>query len=156
MAENEYAPEPPPDHVVAAHVQPHSSHYEVHFPSHGSRQGDPNYADFNAYHRRTKHDPEVYQCAVGKRRGDFSDCTLDLPLELHHTHIEWALQNGVDLGMLERQYPGVSNREEVGAWVESAENLEWLCQFHHRGHGGAHVASASDFEGQHFIKGLIA
>lgn len=143
------------DKIVAAHVQKHSSSYSVHYPEHGSRPGDPHYTDFNHYHRTTKDDPEIYQCAVGKRRGDFSDCTLDLPLELHHTHIEWALQNGVDLALLEHQYPGISNADELGAWVESAENLTWYCQFHHRGHGGAHVASASDFEGQHFVKGLI-
>lgn len=149
------------DKQVAAHTQTHSSHYEVHYPDHGSREGDPHYKDFNAYHRRTKNDPEIYQCAVGKRRGDFSDCTLvdadgnKIPLELHHTHIEWALQNEVDLTLLEHQYPGVSNPDELGAWVESGVNLEWLCQFHHRGHGGAHVASASDFEGQHFVKRLI-
>lgn len=143
------------DKVVKAHQQTHSSHYEIHYPEHGTREGDPHYVDFSNFHRRTKHDPDVYVCAVGKRRGDFADCTLDKPLELHHTHIEWALQNEVDLQMLERQYPGVSDPDAVGAWVESAANLEWLCQFHHRGHGGAHVASASDFEGQHFVKGLI-
>lgn len=149
------------DKQVAAHTQTHSSHYEVHYPDHGSREGDPHYKDFNAYHRRTKNDPEIYQCAVGKRRGDFSDCTLvdadgnKIPLELHHTHIEWALLNEVDLGLMEHQYAGISNPDEEGAWVESAANLEYLCRFHHRGHGGAHVASASDFEGQHFVKGLI-
>lgn len=143
------------DKIVAAHTQTHSSHYEMHYPEHGSREGDPHYKDFNEFHRRTKDDPELYQCSVGKRRGDFSDCVLDKPLELHHTHIEWALQNGVDLVLLEHQYPGISNADELGAWVESASNLEWLCLFHHRGHGGAHVASASDFEGQHFVKGLI-
>lgn len=146
--EHEHAP-------VAAHVQAHSSHYDVHYPEHGSREGDPHYRDFDHFHRTTKRDPELYRCAVGKRRGDYSDCTLDLPLELHHTHIEWALQNGVDLALLEHQYPGVSTPDEVGAWVESAANLEWLCMFHHRGHGGAHVASASDFEGQHFVRKLI-
>lgn len=140
---------------TAAHVQVHSSHYEVHYPDHGTREADPHYKDFNEFHRRTKNDPALYVCAVGKRRGDYSDCTLDVPLELHHTHIEWALLNEVDLTLLEAQYPGISNRDAVGAWVESADNLEWLCRFHHRGHGGAHVASASDFEGQHFVKGLI-
>jgi hypothetical protein len=144
------------DKVVAAHVQPHTSHYNVHFPEHGSREGDPHYKDFHHFHESSKHDPEIYQCAVGKRRGDFSDCTLNLPLELHHAHVEWALQNGVDLALLEHQYPGISNRDELGAWVESAANLIWLCQFHHRGHGGAHVASASDFEGQHFVRGMIS
>jgi len=150
------------DHIVAAHTQTHSSNYQVHFPEHGSRPKDPHYRDFNHYHKTTKNNPEIYQCAVGKRRGDFSDCTLvdssgkAMPLELHHTHIEWALQNEVDLKLLEAQYPGISNPDELGAWVESGANLEWLCQFHHRGHGGAHVASASDFEGQHFVKGLIS
>ena len=144
------------EHVVAAHGQAESHRYQVHYPEHGSRPGDPHYKDFNHFHEHTKHDPDIYVCAVGKRRGNFADCTLDKPLELHHTHIEWALQNEVDLTMLERQYPGVSDPNSVGAWVESAQNLEWLCQFHHRGHGGAHVASASDFEGQHFVKGLIS
>lgn len=144
------------DKIVKAHVQSHSSHYEVHYPEHGSREGDPHYVDFSAYHRHSKNNPELYRCAVGKRRGDFSDCTLDLPLELHHTHIEWALQNEVDLAFLASQYPGVDTPDKVGAWVETAQNLEWLCQFHHRGHGGAHVASASDFEGQHFVRGLIS
>lgn len=143
-------------HTVAEHVQAHSSHYDVHYPAHGSRPDDPHYRDFNHLHREIKKDPERYLCAVGKRRGDYSDCTLDLPLEMHHTHIEWALQNGVDLALMEHQYPGVSDPEALGAWVESAENLEMLCQFHHRGHGGAHVSSASDFEGQHFIKRLIS
>jgi hypothetical protein len=142
--------------MVDAHNQVHSSHYDIHYPEHGTREGDPNYKDFDHYHRTTKSDPSIYLCSVGKRRGDYSDCTLDLPLELHHTHIEWALQNGVNLQFLEKQYPGVGNPDALGKWVESAENLEWLCQFHHRGHGGAHVVSASDFEGQHFVQHLLS
>lgn len=144
------------DHVVAAHEQTESHRYQVHYPEHGSRPGDPHYKDFNAYHSKTKKDPEIYKCGVGKRRNDFSECTLDKPLELHHAHIEWALQNEVDLSMLEHQYPGIGNPDTVGAWIESAQNLIWLCQFHHRGHAGAHVASASDYEGQHFVKGMIS
>jgi hypothetical protein len=141
--------------TVPEHSQQVSHHYAVHYPEHGPREGDPNYKDFDAYHRRTKNDPEIYQCAVGKRRGNFDDCLLGVPLELHHSHIEWALQNGVDLAMLEKQYPGVGNPDKIGKWINSAANLDWLCQFHHRGHGGAHVASASDYEGQHFVKMLI-
>jgi hypothetical protein len=142
--------------LVAAHDQAKSDHYIVHYPEHGARESDPNYRDFDHYHRVTKNNPEIYQCSVGKRRGDFSDCTLDLPLELHHSHIEWALQNSVNLEFLEKQYPGVSNPDELGKWIESAINLEWLCQFHHRGHGGAHYANASDFEAEHFVANLIA
>ncbi len=62
----------------------------------------------------------------------------------------------MNLEWLEVDYPGVSNPDEVGAWVETGANFVWYCQFHHRGHGGAHVASASDFEAEKYVKGLIS
>lgn len=142
-------------HVTPAHVQPHASHYNVHFPEHGTREGDPYYKEFEAFRKRAKKDPSLYTCEVGKRRGDTSDCTTDKPLELHHAHIEWALQNEVDMDMVRRQFPEITDENELGHWIESDRNLIFLCQFHHRGHGGAHVASASDFEGQHFVKHMI-
>jgi hypothetical protein len=109
------------------------------------------YRDFEAYRRRTH---KTAKCAFGLRCGDFSQC--DGPLELHHNHIEFALQNSIDLKLLERQYPGVSDPDSVGAWVESGKNLTYYCTFHHRGHGGVHVASAADFEAEHFVRGLIS
>lgn len=141
--------------MTVAHDQVKTSHWTVHYPEHGPRESDPCYKEFDHYHRTTKLDPEIYQCFLGKVRGDFSDCTLDVPLELHHAHIEWALQNSIDFKMLEKQYPGISDPNKIGSWLESEQNLIWLCQFHHRGHGGAHVASASDWESQKFSKGLI-
>jgi hypothetical protein len=129
--------------------------YAVRFPEHEARENDPHYVDFNHLRREWEKDPEKWKCAIGKHRGDFSECSLDKPLELHHAHIEFALQNSVDLSWLEIDYPGVSDPDKLGAWVESAENLVVLCEFHHRGHGGTHVASASDFEGLKFIKGFI-
>jgi hypothetical protein len=53
-------------------------------------------------------------------------------------------------------YPGVSDPKIVGAWVESAENLMWLCEAHHRGAGGIHVAAASDFEAEKYVRSLIS
>jgi hypothetical protein len=114
--------------------------------------GDPHYVDFEAYRRKTKNSA---MCVVGAHRNDFTECSLDKPLELHHAHVEFSLQNGVDLAWLEKDYPGISDPLEVGAWVESAANLVWLCEFHHRGHGGVHVASASDFEAEKYVRGLI-
>lgn len=137
---------------VPAHAQTASHRYTVHYPPHPPREGDPHYVDFEAYRRRTK---ATAQCAVGAHRGDFSECSLDKPLELHHAHVEFSLQNGVDLKWLERDYPGVSDASQVGAWVESGANLMWLCEEHHRGRGGVHVASASDFEASKFVRGLI-
>jgi hypothetical protein len=76
-------------------------------------------------------------------------------LELHHAHIEFALQQGVDLAALEVDYPGVSDPDAVGAWVESADNLRWLCVHHHRGPAGAHSITHSDFEAQQYVLGLV-
>jgi hypothetical protein len=138
--------------TTSAHNQAETHHYTVHYPEHPPRKDDPHYRDFEAYRNRTK---LTAKCAIGAHRNDFSECSLDKPLELHHAHVEFALQNGVDLAWLEKDYPGISDPLRVGAWVESADNLLWLCEFHHRGHGGVHVASASDFEAEKYVKGLI-
>lgn len=137
---------------VPAHDQPVTRHYVVRYPDHPARAEDPHYKDFEAYRRRTK---GAAQCAMGARRGDFGECDLSAPLELHHAHVEFALQNGVDLAWLERDYPGISSPGEVGAWIESAANLIWLCRACHRGPGGVHVASAADYEAERYVRSLI-
>ena len=132
------------------HDQKITNSYIVHYPQHEPRESDPHYKDFNAYRERTK---ATAVCAIGGARADFTEC--DGGLELHHAHIEFSLQNGVDLKWLEHDYPGVSNPNEVGAWIESADNLEWICEKHHRGAGGIHHASAADFEAQKYVRNLI-
>lgn len=140
------------DDQVAAHDQAETHRYVIHFPEHPPREADPHYRDFEAYRRQTK---ATARCAFAVRTGDDSTCDHDHPLELHHSHVEFSLQNGVDLKWLERDYPGISDPDQVGAWVESAANLEWYCVFHHRGPGGVHTAAAADFEAEHYIRGLI-
>lgn len=135
-----------------AHNQQETHRYVVRYPEHEPREHDPHYRDFEAYRRAHV---ATAKCAVGEHRDDFSECDGEHPLELHHAHIEFALQNGVDLAWLERDYPGVSDPDAVGAWVESGANLEFLCRTHHRGAGGVHNASASDFEAERYVKGLI-
>lgn len=135
---------------VAAHDQNVTHHYLIHYPPHPPRTGDAHYVDFEAYRRKTH---ATAKCAIGQHRDDFTECQG--LLELHHSHVEFSLQNGVDLKWLEQDYPGISDPEHVGAWVESAANLEWLCEGHHRGAGGVHNASASDFEAERFVRGLI-
>lgn len=137
--------------MTDAHTGAVTHHYTMHYPAHPARKDDPHYKDFNAFRKRTK---DTAQCSIGAHRNDFSECGGGL--ELHHAHIEFSLQNGVDLAWLEKDYPGVSDPDSVGAWVESAANLVWLCEFHHRGHGGVHVASASDYEAEKYVKGLIS
>lgn len=137
--------------VTPAHDQAVTHRYIVHYPDHAPRKGDPHYTDFEAFRRKTHAKAE---CTVAKAMGDRSECKG--LLELHHSHIEFAVANMVDLARLERIYPGVSDADQVGAWIETAANLEWLCTWHHRGHGGIHVAAAADFEAERFVKGLIS
>lgn len=150
---------------VAAHEQKFTHSYVVHFPPHPARQDDPHYVDFNHYHRQTR---PTARCYVGERIGfdecrdeHGTPCTVDengemSGLELHHAHVEFSLQQGIDLKALEHDFPGISDATEVGAWVESDINFRWLCTFHHRGPGGAHTASHSDFEAEQYVRGLIS
>lgn len=136
--------------MTAAHDQNETHRYVMHFPEHPPREQDPHYRDFEHYRRATE---ASAVCAYAAETGDSSECHGGL--ELHHTHVEFSLQNGVDLKRLEHLYPGISDPDEVGAWIETADNLTWLCAFHHRGHGGVHTAAAADFEASKWVKGLI-
>lgn len=138
--------------MVDAHTSKITHRYTIAYPAHEPRQNDPHYVDFAAYRRRTVKDA---RCIYAVQVGDDSECDKDHPLELHHCHIEFALQNAIDLKRLEKVYPGVSDRLHVGAWVESGTNLEWRCRWHHRGHAGVHCATASDYEAERFVRNLI-
>lgn len=137
--------------TTPAHDHNVTHRYLVHYPEHSPRESDPHYKDFEHYRRLTH---ATAKCAIGEHRRDYSEC--DGPLELHHAHVEFALQNGIDLAWLEVDYPGISDPDSVGAWVESAANLQWLCLKHHRGRGGVHSATYSDFEAERFVRGLIS
>jgi hypothetical protein len=135
-----------------AHNQTTTNNYVVHYPPHEPREKDPHYRDFDAYRKTTQ---ATAVCAIGGHRQDFSEC--DGGLELHHSHIEFSLQNGVDLKWLEIDYPGVSDPDSVGAWVETGANLMWLCEKHHRGAGtGIHHASSADYEASKYVRTLLS
>lgn len=142
--------------MIPAHLQKVTKSYTIAYPAHEPREGDPHYKDFDHYNRVSRKDPVAYRCQVGAHRNDFSECDTDAPLELHHWHIEFALQNNVDLKWLEVDYPGVSDPDALGAWINSAANLQWLCLRHHRALDGVHKLSASDYEGIHYVRNLVA
>lgn len=140
--------------MPAAHEQNVTNRYWVNYPEHGPRESDPYYSDFHAY-KANRRKAGTYYCDFAKehRNGDTSECDLTKPLECHHKHIEFAMMNEVDLALLEKDYPGVS-KMEVGAWVESADNLELLCVVHHRTDNGAHKLSFSDYGASYYIEHL--
>jgi hypothetical protein len=142
--------------VVAAHVQKVTRTYLIHYPEHGPRDSDPHYADFRAYKAlRRKNGTAVCDFALEHRGGDTSECDMTAPLECHHRVIEFATMNEVDLALLEHDYPGVSAMG-VGAWVESAANLQLLCRWHHRGADGVHTATYADWGASFYVRGLIS
>lgn len=140
---------------VPAHSSPITRHYTMHYPEHPARESDPHYVDFHHIRKAWAADPERWHCDIGHHRNDYTECDLTRPLELHHAHVEFSLQNGIELTWLAADYPGIDLPDEVGAWVESADNLALLCCFHHRGHGGIHVAASSDYEAGKYVRGLI-
>jgi len=163
------------DTNVAAHAAKQTHSYVVHFPPHPARTSDPHYVDFNHYHQKFGPDARCAFAIHGDLPGDAAPgrqttpphrligpsevrvgCDTEHPMELHHSHVEFSLQNGVDLALLEKDYPGISDPTQVGAWVESAANFTWYCSEHHRGYGGAHSAAASDFEAEKYVQGLIS
>jgi hypothetical protein len=150
---------------IAAHDQAESHHYVVHLPPHPAPPPAPPNVAIDHYHRKTR---AAARCYVGERIG-FGYCRdaqgrpcpppgggQQPGLELHHAHVEFSLQNGIDLAALEKDFPGISDATSVGAWVESDVNFRWLCCEHHRGPGGAHTASHSDWEASQYVPGLIA
>lgn len=148
---------------TAAHDQSYVHRYIIHYPEHLPREDDPFYSDFHAFHKRTR---PTARCYIGERIGfdackdaQGKPCTIHNDgvmsgLELHHAHIEFALQNGVSLKALEKDYPGISEMG-IGKWVESGQNFRWLCTYHHRGDAGAHNLSHSDFEASQYIINLV-
>lgn len=137
--------------LTPTHQQRVTHSYVITYPEHPAREADPHYRDFEAYRRATE---PTAECSFAVEIGTTAECVGGL--ELHHSHVEFSLQNGVDLAVLEAHYPGISDPAQVGAWVESAANLVWLCAGHHRGHGGVHSAAASDYEAEKFVRGLIS
>jgi hypothetical protein len=147
-----------PAHETPAHDQKVTHSYVVKYPAHEPRESDVHYKDFHHYREATK---AGALCAIGEHRGDYSECYppkehWPTGLQLHHSHIEFAVQNAIDLAWLEKDYPGVSDPDLVGAWVESGANLLWLCERHHIGDDGVHVLTSSDYEAERYVRGLIS
>jgi hypothetical protein len=145
------APDPA---LVVAHDQTQTHRYTMHYPEHFPREEDPHYRAFHAYRRHHLADAVCY---VGERAGH-GQCSPG-PLELHHAVLEDAVVNAADAWALHKDFPGISEnatRDEIAEWAQNTPGeFRWLCAYHHRGHGGAHVASHADWTAQLYVPGLI-
>jgi len=108
--------------VTAAHYQSTTIHIREAVPEHPPRVGDPHYKYFNqAKARLTK--LGKMKCWVGNH-----ECAGDL--ELHHSLVEYSLQEGVDISKFEELYPefGLTSDEQFLEFIEGEGNLTVLCQ----------------------------
>lgn len=100
------------------------------YPEHLPRSKDPNYKAFTATKRRLKKQG-LWKCAV-------RDCA-NTDIELHHSKIEFALTNGVDLEEFNDEYGLSLTQAEFLKYVNGPEGTTPLCELHHRGVLGIHV-----------------
>lgn len=54
-------------------------------------------------------------------------------METHHDHFEWASQFGLDLNLVTKDFPDLTDRNKLAEWVDSESNMLVLCDAHHRG-----------------------
>ena len=110
---------------VPAHDQKLTIRLVEHIPPHGPRG-----AAFNRAKKRMK--------TMGLEKCVIEDCDSGAPLEYHHTIIEHAFQEGVDIHKLNRAYGLHLADDQFVDWVQSPGNLEVLCTVHHRTQLGIH------------------
>lgn len=123
--------------------------YEVHYPDHAPRDGDPHYHAFEAFRKAHK---DTATCWIGSHIP--GECEGEL--ELHHHFLEFAVINAVDLDAIQKDFPNLTDPEKVAEWAESDQNFMWLCAKHHRSPVGAHRAAFADFEASAYVKGLLS
>lgn len=141
--------------TVPAHDQAVTHRYVVRYPAHDPREHDPHKHDFLEWKRRRK-EAGTWYCdfAQAHRAGDSSECDNTRPLEAHHSKVELAMLNEIDMALLAADFPGI-DAQEVGAWIDSDANLTLLCVNHHRGPMGVHSASYADFTSEAYVRNLI-
>lgn len=76
---------------------------------------------------------------LGLVRCVIEGCDTGAQIEYHHSKVEHAWQEGVDVDKLNRLYGLHLTDEEFAEWIVSPGNLEPLCSAHHRTQLGVHA-----------------
>ena len=118
------------------------------YPQHEPREKDPHYNMFRSVRERMNR-LGLMKCWI---------CNSTDNIELHHSLIEFALQNGVDILKFESEYPEfkIQSDDEFRNFIESEGNLLPLCVLHHRGICGVHSLPYPLWLPQRFWKSNIA
>ena len=117
--------------MTAAHEQEVTIRLIVRWPAHEPRSSDPNYSLFHKAKARMKA-AGLLKCNVE------SDYHSDGPIELHHSKVEFAHANDIDVDKFNHAYGLHLSDEDFKRYIEEEGNLEPLCTLHHRGQEGIH------------------
>ena len=98
---------------------------DVFYPPHEPRKASAEYA--RVHHRLVYElDEACWICGVRHSTGG--------KMETHHDELEWAAANGVDVGLITKDFPLIDgDRGKLREWLDSEGNLLVLCDKHHRG-----------------------
>lgn len=133
--------------VTPAHTQEATLHVHEYYPAHEPRESDPHYHLFHEAREKLRQLGKLKCWVCGK-----DEAAAGQPIELHHSVIEFALANGVDVAKFAHLYPefNVTDEATFVAFVESEGNLLPLCLDHHRGCHGIHSMTYSPWVAQAF------
>lgn len=126
--------------MTPAHDQQQTIHGVVHYPEHTARIADKYQSEFDAAKTRLKA-LGLYKCVVcGVGEGEPGWDGQPASIELHHSHVEFSMENTIDLVKANEAFgQHFASDDDFAKWVDSPDNLEPLCVYHHRGAEGIHV-----------------
>ena len=98
---------------------------DIYYPPHEPRRAS---AEFRHVRHKliVEMDEPCWICGIRNSTGG--------KMEAHHDQLEWAAANGVDLGLVTRDFPEImADPQRLRDWLDSEGNMLVLCADHHRG-----------------------
>lgn len=128
--------------MTAAHDATQTIHTVIHYAEHTARVRDKFKFEFDAAVARMKR-LGIYKCVVcGCGEGDIGWDGVPARIEMHHDKVEFSLENEIDLVKASEAFGHhFESDDDFARWIDSPDNLEPLCVYHHRGAEGIHVCS---------------
>lgn len=97
---------------------------DIFYPPHDPRKASAEYTKVH-HHLVVELDTPCWICGITHSQGG--------AMETHHDEIEWAAANGVDLQLVMKDFPAITDEATLKAWLDSEGNMLVLCEKHHRG-----------------------
>src|SRR5690348_7616226 len=96
----------------------------VFYPPHDPRKASSEYRKVH-HHLVYELDEACWICGIRHSTGGH--------METHHDEIEWAAASGIDLALVMKDFPAITDEAALRQWLDSENNMLVLCDVHHRG-----------------------